>query len=341
MSHYVHPNALCESDSIGAGTRVWAFAHVLPGARIGRDCNVCDGVFIEGDVVVGDRTTIKCGVQLWDGVRLGDDVFVGPNATFSNDLFPRSRQRPERFAETVVEDGASIGANATLLPGVRIGRGAMIGAGAVVTRSVPANAIVVGNPARIVGYVTDDDADRVLAGDAGQARTPRGRDGDSADGTDGAVTPASTAVAGGGSSGDAGAGGARMVRLPRFIDLRGSLSAGEFARDLPFVPTRYFLVFDVPSRETRGEHAHRQCHQFLVCVHGSVRVLADDGLHRREFTLDAPDAGLHLPPMTWGTQYRYSADAVLLVFASHAYDAGDYIRDYDEFLALAAGARGA
>ncbi|MBB1472861.1 WxcM-like domain-containing protein [Luteimonas sp. MC1782] len=322
MSHYVHPNALCESDTIGAGTRVWAFAHVLPGARIGRDCNVCDGVFIEGDVVVGDRTTIKCGVQLWDGVRLGDDVFVGPNATFSNDLFPRSRQRPEQYAETVVEDGASIGANATLLPGVRIGRGAMIGAGAVVTRSVPANAIVVGNPARIVGYVTDDDAGQVLAGAPG--------------------THAGNAVAAAAADpADAGTGGARMVRLPRFIDLRGSLSVGEFARDLPFAPVRYFLVFDVPSRETRGEHAHRECHQFLVCVHGSVRVLADDGLHRREFTLDAPERGLHLPPMTWGTQYRYSPDAVLLVFASHPYDAGDYIRDYDAFLALAAAAPGA
>ncbi|MBJ7575054.1 WxcM-like domain-containing protein [Luteimonas sp. MC1828] len=325
MSHYVHPNALCESDSIGAGTRVWAFAHVLPGARIGRDCNVCDGVFIEGDVVVGDRTTIKCGVQLWDGVRLGDDVFVGPNATFSNDIFPRSRQRPERYAETVVEDGASIGANATLLPGVRIGRGAMIGAGAVITRSVPANAIVVGNPARIVGYVTDDDAGQVLAGDTRDA--PR--------------ESASPTPAGSGSDPLPGTGGARMVRLPRFIDLRGSLAVGEFARDLPFAPARYFLVFDVPSRETRGEHAHRECHQFLVCVHGSVRVLADDGRHRREFTLDAPELGLHLPPMTWGTQYRYSPDAVLLVFASHAYDAADYVRDYDTFLALAAAAPGA
>lgn len=94
MSHFVHPNALCESDTIGEGTRVWAFAHVLPGARLGRDCNICDGVFVESDVIVGDRVTVKCGVQLWDGVRLGDDVFVGPNATFTNDLFPRSRVYP-------------------------------------------------------------------------------------------------------------------------------------------------------------------------------------------------------------------------------------------------------
>ena len=323
MDYFVHPNALCESDAIGAGTRVWAFAHVLPGARIGSDCNICDGVFVEGDAVIGDRTTIKCGVQVWDGVRLGNDVFVGPNATFSNDMFPRSRKRPERYVETVVEDGASIGANATLLPGVRIGRGAMIGAGAVITRSVPPNAIVVGNPARIVGY-TDTGTDEAGAAPSRRplqpedARTPGQRDG-------------SASTAPGVDAGD----GARLHRLSRFVDVRGSLSVGEFGRDLPFPPVRYFLVFDVPSRETRGEHAHRACHQFLLCVHGSVKVLADDGRQRRAFVLDSPDTGLHLPPMTWGTQYRYSHDAVLLVFASHPYDPADYIRDYDEFLSLA------
>src|SRR5687768_11880475 len=129
MSFFVHPNALCESTSIGADTRVWAFAHILPGTRIGSECNICDNVFIENDVVVGDRVTVKCGVQLWDGVTLEDDVFVGPNATFTNDRIPRSKQYPESFAKTLVCKGASIGANATILPGVTIGRSAMIGAG--------------------------------------------------------------------------------------------------------------------------------------------------------------------------------------------------------------------
>ena len=152
MSVFVHPSGICESEQVGDGTRIWAFAHVLPGARLGVDCNVNDHVFIENDVVVGDRVTVKSGVQLWDGVRLGDDVFVGPNATFTNDPFPRSKEYPESFAQTVVGPGASIGANAVILPGVRIGRRAMIGAGAVVVRDVPAHAIVVGNPARIVGY---------------------------------------------------------------------------------------------------------------------------------------------------------------------------------------------
>src|SRR6188768_3268196 len=106
---FVHPHALCESTAVGENTRIWAFAHVLPGASIGRDCNICDHVFIENDVVLGDRVTIKSGVQLWDGLRLGDDVFVGPNATFANDRFPRSKQYPEAFLPTIVADGASIG----------------------------------------------------------------------------------------------------------------------------------------------------------------------------------------------------------------------------------------
>ena len=312
MSAFVHDKALCESSQVGDGTRVWAFAHILPGARVGRDCNICDGVFVENDVVVGNRTTIKCGVQLWDGVRLGDDVFVGPNATFTNDPFPRSRQRPETYPETVVESGASIGANATILPGLRIGSGAMVGAGAVVTRSVPPNAIVVGNPARIVGYVGDR---------SGAVQAPQLRAGGGPGGFD-----AEPVVR-----------GVRLLAMPRFDDIRGALSAGEFAHDLPFVPQRYFLVFDVPSQETRGEHAHRRCDQFLLCVRGSVRVLADDGTARQEFSLDRPDRGLLLPAMVWGTQYRYSADAMLLVFASEPYDSDDYVRTYAEFLALVQG----
>src|SRR5262245_21185468 len=114
---FKHPQAIVESTAVGTGTRVWAFAHVLPGARIGANCNICDHVFIENDVVVGDRTTVKVGVQLWDVVTLEDDVFVGPNATFTNDPFPRSRQKPTRVTPTCVRQGASIGANATVMCG--------------------------------------------------------------------------------------------------------------------------------------------------------------------------------------------------------------------------------
>src|SRR5664279_1083233 len=149
---FQHETAIVESPTVGAGTRIWAFAHVLPGAVIGAACNICDQTFIENDVRIGNRVTIKCGVQVWDGITLEDDVFVGPNATFSNDPFPRSGQHPERYARTLVKRGASIGANATILPGLTIGEKAMVGAGAVVTRDVPTMAIVTGNPARIVGY---------------------------------------------------------------------------------------------------------------------------------------------------------------------------------------------
>ncbi|MFQ6572764.1 acyltransferase [Pseudomonas sp. UM16] len=153
-----HPLADVQSSNIGEGTRIWQFVVILPGARIGRDCNITAHCFIENDVVIGDRVTVKCGVQLWDGLRIADDVFIGPNATFTNDRFPRSQQWPQHFPETRIERGASVGAGAVILPGLTIGEHAMVGAGAVVTRDVPARALVVGNPARIVRYLDNDNA---------------------------------------------------------------------------------------------------------------------------------------------------------------------------------------
>lgn len=147
---YVHPSAEVHTTQVGEGTRIWQFVVVLSGARIGRDCNICAQCFVENDVEIGDRVTIKNGVYLWDGLRLEDDVFIGPGVAFSNDRFPRSKHYPERFESTVVRRGASIGANATLLPGIEIGEGAMVGAGSVVVRDVPPHAVVVGNPARVV-----------------------------------------------------------------------------------------------------------------------------------------------------------------------------------------------
>ena len=300
---FIHALADVQSTALGANTRVWQFAVVLPGAKIGQDCNICSHCLIENDVVIGDRVTVKSGVQLWDGLRLGDDVFIGPNTSFANDRFPRSKKTPEKFLQTMVGPGASIGAGATILPGLTIGSNAMVAAGAVVTRSVPPNAIVVGNPAKIVGYV-DAERDKVAAGESLAAEV-------------GAHPTRVPEVS--------------LHRMPRVADIRGSLTVGEFDRSVPFPVKRYFMVFDVPSVETRGEHAHRECHQFLICVRGSCAVVADDGAHRQEFLLDRPDIGIHLPPMVWGIQYKYSADAVLLVFASHYYDSSDYIRNYAEF----------
>src|SRR3954470_22259702 len=245
---FVHPQALCESSRVGIGTRVWAFAHILPAAAIGKDCNICDHVFIENDVVIGDRVTIKCGVQLWDGLRVADDVFIGPNATFSNDKYPQSKRYQDKVLQTQIGRGASIGSGANVLPGLRIGARAMVGAGAVVTHDVPARAIVSGNPARIVGYV---DATRRPAVEPTRHAPVA------------PITP--TAV-----------GGVTLHRMVMVEDLRGTLSAGEFAAHVPFVPRRYFMVFDVPGKDVRGEHAHRSCHQFLVCARGSVAVVLDD-----------------------------------------------------------------
>jgi len=301
---FVHERALCESEDVGAGTRIWAFAHVLEGARVGADCNICDGVFIEGGAVVGDRVTVKCGVQLWTGIELEDDVFVGPNATFTNDPMPRSRQWLEEHPRTIVRAGASIGANATILSGLEVGLGAMVGAGAVVTRSVPPNAVVVGNPARIQGYV------------GSPAPEPE------------AVAPSEEQRS------TLGVNGVYVQRFPEFVDLRGTLTAGELPSDgIPFTPRRWFLVYDVPSREVRGEHAHRECHQFLICVSGRVNVAVDDGTRRGEILLDGPTVGIYVPPLVWASQFRYEEDAVLLVLASQPYDPGDYIREYDAFLA--------
>ncbi len=297
--YHVHPQAwIAAQAEIGARTRVWAFAHVLTGARVGSDCNLCDHTLIEGGAVVGDRVTIKCGVQLWAGVTIEDDVFVGPNATFTNDPFPRSRRRPEEFARTLVRRGASIGANATILPGVTIGAHAMIGAGAVVSRDVPSRAIVVGNPGYIRGYADD---------------------------REGVVAP----LAAGGSR--ALPGGSTLHTLPRVTDRRGHLSFAELSGALPFAAARYFVVFGVPNREIRGEHAHRTLEQFLVCVHGSCAVRLWDGERGEEIVLDRPELGLHVPAMVWTTQYKYSSDAVLLVLASDVYREEDYIRDVEEY----------
>jgi UDP-2-acetamido-3-amino-2,3-dideoxy-glucuronate N-acetyltransferase len=136
-----------------------------------------------------------------------------------------------------------------------------------------------------------------------------------------------------------GVGGCSLHQLRLVEDTRGNLSVGEFERDIPFTPKRYFLIFDVPAGEIRGEHAHRLCHQFLICIRGSCRVVLDDGKQRREIALDRPDLGIYLPPMIWGSQHAYSADATLLVFASEYFDQTDYICSYGEFCALAAAGR--
>lgn len=304
MSIEKHPAAIVESENIGAGTRVWAFVHILPGAKIGADCNLCDHVFIEDDVVVGDRVTIKSGVQLWDGIRIEDDVFVGPNVTFTNDPFPRSKQYLGKYSTTLIQKGASVGANATILPGITIGQNAMVGAGSVVTKDVPPNAIVMGNPARIVNYVlqTQKQSVQIIKAETSPQELP--------------------------------VSGVRIVKFPEISDLRGNLTFAETPGLLPFSPRRFFLIYDVPGKEVRGEHAHKELHQFMICIKGNCAVVVDDGNERCEIVLDEPALGLYVPPMVWATQYKFSQDAVLLVLASDVYKAEDYIRNYEEYLKL-------
>ena len=201
--------------------------------------------------------------------------------------------------------GASIGANATILPGVTIGRDAVVGAGAVVTQDVPAHAIVVGNPAYIQGYVTGIEKHK-------------------------APVLARTAIAQGWPK---RVRGVALHQVKLVADLRGSLAVAEWQKDLPFRPERFFVVFDVPTREVRGAHAHKALHQFLVCIRGECSLLVDDGENREEILLDTPGVGVYLPPMVWGVQYNFSSDAMLLVLASEPYDPDDYMREYDEFLA--------
>lgn len=236
------------------------------------------------------------------GTVIGQDVVIGPNAVVLGGSDADG-------AAVTLRNGCSIGANATVLAGVTVGTGAVVGAGAVVTRDVPPHAIVVGAPAHISGYVSTVRAPErslrasMIAGD---------------------LLPMDL-------------GRARILATPVVTDLRGSLTFAETGGDLPFSVERYFLVYAVPNRQVRGEHAHRELHQLLVCVRGECRVAVDDGSTRGEITLDQPGFGVHLPPMVWGTQYDYSEDAVLLVLGSAPYDTDDYIRDYDEFTALVQG----
>lgn len=308
MSVFIHPQSDVQSKRIGEGTRIWQYCVVLPEARIGAGCNICAHCLIENDVVIGDDVTIKSGVQIWDGVHIEDRVFIGPNVTFTNNPLPRSKEYPSQVTRTVIRRGASIGANATILCGISLGEHCMVGAGAVVTRSVPAHAIVMGNPGHIAGYVTESPAPSAMPADAEpQSASVRALPVD----------------------------GVRLHRFPEFSDIRGSITVGNFGSEIPFVPRRYFVVHKVPSRETRGEHAHRTCEQFLVCLRGSCTLLLDDGRHRLEVVLDSPASGVHVPAGIWSVQYKYTPDAMLLVFASQPYDPADYIRDYQEFLRFA------
>lgn len=283
--------------------RIGANAIVGNGVSIGEHSELAVNVVIGSSAAIGARASIGAGAFLAAGSIVGDGVVIGPNASV---LGVEESQDPSAPGArmTTVHDGASIGANASVIGGVTVGVNAVVGAGAVVTRDVPPFATVVGAPARIVGYRSSPSftvRSQLRASSLADDEFP--------------LT----------------IGRAKLARLPLITDLRGSLSVGELPTDLPFPPQRYFVVFDAPSREVRGEHAHLTLEEYLICVHGECVVAVDDGTERGQVVLDRPDTALHLPPMVWSIQYDFSPDAVLLVLASDVYDPDDYIRSYEEF----------
>lgn len=280
-------------------------AHIDSSAIVGSDCEIGldvvigPGVVLENRVVVGSGSIVMGPCRIGADCRISSGCILDASADFGD-------------GELRLGSGVSLLAGAIISAKVTVASGARILAGTVIERPVPPHAIVGGNPAQIVGYTLSVDVPNAeLSKSAApwvelvtQSRIP----------------------------------GVTLHNMRRILDLRGNLTVGEFDRSVPFQPKRYFMVFGVPNAEIRGEHAHRTCEQFLVCTTGSCHVVADNGKVREEFLLDDPAIGLYLPAMTWAIQYKYSPDAVLLVFSSEFYDSSEYIRDYDEFLALASSA---
>ncbi len=246
---------------------------------------------------------------------VGPHAFIGPSCIAGEGVRIEARatvMAPEPAPDGVLrqltmQTGVVVGAGAVVCGAEVVGRGARIEPGAVVTSDVPPHAVVAGNPAYVTGYVS-------LPTGAGRGR------------------PVEMVHAPNEVGSIALPSGASLIRFPEVADLRGLLTFAEVEGQLPFSVGRFFLVYGVPSQEVRGEHAHRQLHQLLVAVAGSVSVLTDNGAEREEVRLDDPTVGVHIPPMVWGVQFRHTADAVLMVLASDRYDGDDYIRDYSEFL---------
>lgn len=268
-------------------------------AFAGARCDIAPSAVIGLDVQVGNDVTIGAGAIVLGPCSIGDRCVVAAGCIVD----PGAGAADSRL---VLESDVHLLAGVTIAARITVSRGATVHPGTMVQRAIPPHAIVSGNPAQIIGYALSD---------SGPVRANKTSTAEHTTGSENSRVR-----------------GVTLHHLPRILDLRGNLTVGEFDRSIPFIPKRYFMVFGVPNAEIRGEHAHRVCQQFLICANGSCHVVADDGKHREEFVLDDPAIGLYLPAMTWGIQYKYSLDAVLVVFASEYYDTKEYIRDYPDFL---------
>ncbi len=295
----IHPTAICDSLSMGEACTVGAYTLVASGSILGNRVRIGNHASVAENVHLADGVTIGDGARLGAGVVVAEGVRVDAQAVILT--------APESLHPTRLLTGARIGAHATIHPGITVGQGAIVESGAVVRQDVQAHAVVSGNPAVVTGF-------------AGTHPSMPG--------------PRSVPVP---EVSDSPVRGVRTYQLPVIIDPRGNLSVGEFEETLPFRPRRFFMTFEVPGAHVRGEHAHKECHQFMLCVRGACSVVVDDGNRREEYRLDTPTFGVHVPPLVWAAEYKHSPDSVLVVFASHHYDPADYIRDYTAFLEAVGG----
>jgi len=299
MSVFVHPKGICESRNVGAGTRIWAFAHVMGGAIIGTDCNIGDCAYVENQVVIGHRVTIKNGAMIMDGTYLEDDVFIGSNVSFTNDRYPRSKSRPPEYPKTTIRRGASIGANVVILAGVTVGEDAMVGAGSVVTKDIPAHVVAFGNPARVTSFlntemITEDRFDTSV-----RAKQ---------------VLPE-----------------VELRRVKTVFNAGETSMDAELLSNLPFSPKRFLVLKGLQHGQLCSGQVHFQCSQLFMLLSGSITFLVDNGRARRSVKLCRLGDTILVPPRIWHSLIAATPETIVGVLASEPFDAADHIYDYREF----------